>query len=117
MKYALLAAIAALFPSPVIALAVPDQYQPVIQIVGWQAKDIPKLAEIITCESNWDAFAIGAQGELGLLQLMPQTVNDARVRLDANVPSEYEVWTNPAANFYAGRVVFDERGWDAWSCA
>jgi len=117
MKYALLAAIAALFPSPVIALGIPDQYQPVIQIVGWQAKDIPKLAEIIECESHWDVYAVGAQGELGLAQIMPETWEDARERLGSEAPPAWVAWTNPATQFYQAKIIHAERGFEPWACA
>ena len=115
MKILILAALcAALLPSPVSALAVPEDMQTVIRITGWAPSEVPTFSEIIECESGWDRFAIGAQGELGLLQLLPSTFEDANTRLGSDIPISY--WSAPPANLSQGRVIYLERGFELWSC-
>ena len=98
------------------ALEVPERYQSVILAVGWQPADIPTLVDVITCESSWNALAVGDGGHaLGLMQIWPGTWEHAQ-ELDDGVPG-VESWSNPAANLYTGRVLHDESGWRGWTCA
>lgn len=104
------------FPSTVDALSVPDEYQSLVHIF-WKPADVPMLAKIIECESQWDRFAVGDSGELGLMQISPTTWEDARQRLgSAAPPAIYGVWTSPAMQFYQAQVIKSERGWEPWSC-
>lgn len=103
-------------PESADTLYIPEQYGPLLSITGWAQADVPKLAEVVECESGWDNYEIGAAGELGLFQIMPGTWEDARARLGADVPPAWEVWTNPAAQFYVARVIHRERGWEPWTC-
>ena len=112
-----LAAVIAAFvmtTQPATALSIPERFQPVIAAVGWQPADIPDLAYVISCESSWDSLAVGAAGEIGLLQITFDTWQDMR-KTHPDVPQYEHVW-NPASQLYTGRVIFEESGWRRWSC-
>lgn len=97
--------------TPAIALAVPERYQVLLPIVGWEQENIPALAEIIQCESSWNTLAVGAAGELGLGQLMPSTWTSL-----PNAP-EIDYWYSPAANLYTAHELYLREGWEPWTCA
>lgn len=103
--------------SPVTALAIPERFQVVIRIVGWQPEDVPMLAAVVECESGWQTFALGQAGELGLMQLMPSTY-DHVARLDEQLPARdnWSEWS-PSVQLYAGKVLHTEQGWTPWVCA
>lgn len=100
--------------SPAQALDIPERYQPLIAIVGWEPADVPMLAAVVACESGWNSLAVGAAGELGLTQIHPGTWYDAQTFSDAP-PIEH--WANPAANLYTAREIKEQYGWGRWSCA
>lgn len=58
---------------------------------------------IMSCESNGDPNAVGAQGELGLFQVHPRWHSDATLDPLGNVRAAY-------------RISNGGRDWSAWSC-
>lgn len=113
---ALAATTAVLIPMNSTALYVPERYQGVIEAVGWAAADVPMLAQVIECESGWNSLAVGDGGRaLGLMQIHGGTWVGAQA-LDEGVPG-VEHWSNPAANLYVGRVLYDQEGWAPWTCS
>lgn len=112
-------AISAEYPSKGIALEVPEQYQPLLPILGWAPSEIPTLAAVVTCESGWNSFAVGQAGELGLAQIMPSTWESVQTDVN-NEPTgvpDISYWTSASANLYTARVIKDRDGWGAWTCA
>lgn len=107
---------AAYVPTQSQALLVPEAMQPIIHAVGWQPSEVPMLLDVISCESGWNPLAIGAAGELGLLQFKPQTWEGAR-QWDAEIPPVAEYWSSASAQLYTGRVLWEHEGWEPWSCA
>ncbi len=119
---ALLAVVAVLFVSlglytPATSLAIPERYQFVIQATGWQPSEVPMLAAVVTCESSWNAFAVGQAGELGLLQFRSETWEYVRSELGSDAPPAWESWWWPSAQFYQARVLYEAQSWEPWACA
>lgn len=106
---ATLAAAIALPTHRATALAVPERYQPLVAIL-WEPELVPRLAEVVQCESGWNSMAVGAAGELGLTQIMPATW------LSTPGAPALEVWMSPAANLYTARAIYEEGGWAPWTC-
>lgn len=100
--------------TPVQALDIPERFQPLIAIVGWEPADVPMLAAVVACESGWNSLAVGAAGELGLAQIMPSTWENAQTYSDS---PDIEHWMSPAANLYTAHEIKDQYGWSQWSCA
>lgn len=69
---------------------------------------------VIPCESKWDANAVGAAGEIGLLQISPYW-HRYRLQRMGLVPADL---FDPAANIRVGIVIWEDwgRSWGAWSC-
>ena len=66
------------------------------------------LACIVEAESGGDANAVGAAGEIGLLQLLPET--GALIAAHAGV-TDYDLW-NPAHNLWLGAYGLSR--WPEW---
>jgi soluble lytic murein transglycosylase-like protein len=57
-----------------IADLAPEEYRPlVVRAANAFSVDPRLLAAIVTVETEWDRFAVGSHGELGLMQIMPAT--------------------------------------------
>ena len=112
---ATLAAASLYQPTRVQALDVPERFQFVVYAVGWQDADIPTLADVVTCESGWNALAVSPAGDLGLMQINPRTWESTRA-IDPDAPDVWAYWSNPAANLYVGRIIHDAQGWGPWGC-
>ncbi len=70
------------------------------------------LIAVAGCESGWDPFAVGAAGELGLMQLLP-----GRGMLAVFYSWGYdEVWSAWQQADFAARAFAYGLGWN-WSCA
>lgn len=111
---ALAATTAVLTPMNSTALYVPERYQGVIEAVGWAPTDIPMLAQVIECESGWNALAVGASGEVGLTQIAHGTWRAYEAH---GAPSLGEHAWNPASQLYTSKVIHEQEGWAPWSCS
>lgn len=69
------------------------------------------VSEIIGCESEWDVYAVGALGELGLAQLKPGAGELARFYA-RGYSDPFNAWES--IDFLTARV--SEGGASAWSC-
>lgn len=107
--------------TPATSLAIPERYQFVIQATGWQPHEVPLLAAVVECESSWRTDAVGAAGELGMLQFVPETwayINaDPPDGLGSGAPPAWEAWTWPHTQFYQARQLYLEQGFWPWTCA
>jgi soluble lytic murein transglycosylase-like protein len=107
--------------TPATSLAVPERYQFIIAVTGWQPAEVPMLAAVVNCESSWNTFAVGQAGELGLMQIMPSTweyINTPEpYGLGSDAPTSWESWWWPSAQFYQARQLYEAQGWRPWSCA
>ena len=71
----------------------------------WEEADWEIIRLIVQCESGGDTMAVGALGEIGLLQIHP-----------VNLPLVGDVdLFDPLSNLNAGFEVYEEQGWRAWA--
>ena len=69
----------------------------------WEKDDWEIVRLIIQCESGGDRWAVGAAGEIGLLQIHP-------------IHGFTSDLFDPLSNLNAGFEVYEEQGFGAWTC-
>lgn len=87
--------------APVFGAAI-EQWRSLVASI-FPAWAVNTALRIMDCESKGDPNAIGAQGELGLFQIMPYWHPDATLDPTGNVLAAY-------------RISNGGRDWSAWSC-
>lgn len=74
---------------------------------GWPEGSISTVVRIARCESSFRTGAVGAAGEVGLMQIHP---------VHRDLHARYNLY-DPVQNLRAAREVHAGAGWRAWSCA
>lgn len=83
-----------------------SQMTEALRLAGWPEAAIPEALRVFWCESNYNRYAVGAAGELGLAQLHPR----------------WHLWRfdgdpfDPIINLRAALSLYNEQGWRPWSC-
>lgn len=75
-------------------------------------EDPDTAVRVIACESHWNPWATGRQGERGLAQIHP--IHRARVEA---MGLTWDDMFDPLANLRVARAIWEESGWAPWSCA
>lgn len=75
----------------------------------WPEEEIATVLRIIECESNGDPQAVNPRsGASGLMQVMPFWAD--------HFGYEREDLLDPSLNMEMAVLVWQEQGWEAWSC-
>lgn len=104
--YILWLAILVATPQPTEALFIYDLTQPAISMPREMAEG---AFNVITCESKWNTSAVGAEGEMGLIQVHP-IHRRSMVREGLDYRSERD-----RLNFAVS--LWRVSGWNPWSCS
>ena len=103
-----------LLPTSVEVVTIPpetippeDEFEVALGQSRWEEADWEIIRLIVQCESGGDTMAVGALGEIGLLQIHP---------VNLSLVGDVDLF-DPLSNLNAGFEVYEEQGWRAWSCA